>query len=676
MFGFAASGQRRDPLFLGFAALAVIGVALAFYLPGLSRTGGVWPVPLDDVYIHFGFARSAAHGHPFQWIAGNGYSSGGTSLLYPLLLAPGIWLGLDGPSLGAFASCLACLALVDMLRSVRLLLVAYRAPRWATWLAPLCLLAVPILDWSWFSGMESAVMGAVMGRALLATHAATVASPMARASAQIRLGAWAALLIATRPETAPLALLLAIAAVHGARSLRTVPSLARTLAPSALLLMLQATVNRAYTGEWGAAGAIRKLTLSDPYATPLEMAGTFLRNLMGLRAHGLDLELGGSWWAWAPLSLGAISVLDRRTRRLGLPLLLGAAAALVLVSLNTTARYQNLRYMVTTLAMLVVSAALGIGALSRRGRGAKALAAAGLLAVGWGPAGRFARQTDHFARASGNIAEQQVEVGRRLSEEVDASSVVLVGDAGAIPFVSGLRAIDGLGLGGYRGLPFARASVHGTPAVIELIERLPESERPTLLAVYPSWFPGLMEDFGTRRFSVRIDDNIICGGDEKVVADADWTALESDHRRRARMEVDVADLVDERASQYQFPHPKGGWVVGAILLDGEGARRHDAGRIVPEGRSESFVVGPALSEGPAQLVVRTDDGPEIELLIAVHRGADVVEELPVSLPVRPKGRWHESTHRFAHLAAGDLVEVTAVRGTWRSFHYWLDRPVL
>jgi hypothetical protein len=47
---------------------------------------GPWSAPLDDVFIHFDFARSAARGFPFQWVAGNGYSSGGTSLLYPLLL--------------------------------------------------------------------------------------------------------------------------------------------------------------------------------------------------------------------------------------------------------------------------------------------------------------------------------------------------------------------------------------------------------------------------------------------------------------------------------------------------------------------------------------------------------------------------------------------------------------
>src|SRR5688572_2131860 len=43
-----------------------------------SRTLGPWSAPLDDVFIHFDFARSTARGRPFEWSQGNGYSSGGT----------------------------------------------------------------------------------------------------------------------------------------------------------------------------------------------------------------------------------------------------------------------------------------------------------------------------------------------------------------------------------------------------------------------------------------------------------------------------------------------------------------------------------------------------------------------------------------------------------------------
>src|SRR5688572_31778734 len=52
----------------------------------IRSTGGLplaspndWSAPLDDVFIHFDFARAIARGYPFQWSEGNGYSSGGSS---------------------------------------------------------------------------------------------------------------------------------------------------------------------------------------------------------------------------------------------------------------------------------------------------------------------------------------------------------------------------------------------------------------------------------------------------------------------------------------------------------------------------------------------------------------------------------------------------------------------
>src|SRR5688572_133600 len=152
--------RRSEPLLWhAFAAALVLGLAAAFYIPALKKTGGIWPAPLDDVYIHFGFARSAALGHPFEWIPGNGYSSGGTSLTYPLLLAPGYLLGFRGASLGVFAAILTAACLFDVCRSARALVA--RAPRWVAWGAPLLLLAVPLLDWSLFSVFETALFYAL-----------------------------------------------------------------------------------------------------------------------------------------------------------------------------------------------------------------------------------------------------------------------------------------------------------------------------------------------------------------------------------------------------------------------------------------------------------------------------------------------------------------------------------
>jgi hypothetical protein len=684
-------------LWHAFTALVILGLAWAFYAPALSKTGGLWPAPLDDVYIHFGFARSAALGHPFQWIPGNGFSSGGTSLTYPLLLAPGYLLGFHGASLGIFAALLACACLFDLCRSARALVA--RAPRFIAWIAPPLLLAVPLLDWSLFSGMETALFYALLGRALVAVREVELAPPHLRPGAQIRAGTYCALLVATRPESVAVALPLGVAVAHAAGSLGTLSSLARGSGPTMAFLGANAIVNKAFTAEWGAAGAIRKLLTANPYTTPLDIAPEIVRNVIALRSMALESALGRAPFAMAVPILAGLALLDRRSRRLAAPLVIGSIGALLLASLNATARFQNLRYAAPSIAMLLLAALLGASSLaSRRGR---ALPLAGALLAGTAalaPAIWFPVQIDHFARASANIAGQQAEVAARIAALDPPPRVVLVGDAGAIPYLSGIRAIDGLGLGGYRGMPFARASVHGVPAVVELIERLPPSERPDLMALYPSWWQGLADVFGRRIDAVKITDNVICAADEKVIYRADWAALElpGEARPGAVDGLDVADLIDERAHRYEPPVPRGGYVIGDIRLEmlnedqykpkdalGRAAARlrFDAGRIVPEGRGEVFTVATSVPRGPVELAIRTDEGGEVHLRIEVARAETPISTSEITVPARgpsPRGagspgQWFEVKTSLPDVAGGDRIRILAARGFWRSFRIWLLR---
>jgi hypothetical protein len=666
--------RLEAPLYYAFAAAVVVAAAWAFYAPAVAATHGSFPAPLDDVFIHFAFARSAALGRPFEWSPGNGYSSGGTSLLYPLALAPGWLVGLRGERLGWFAAALAVASLVDLCRSLRLLVA--RAPRFCAWLAPPLVVAVPLADWSFFSGMEAAFFAAVAGRAALACSRALEAPAARRPGAQRALGLWAAALFATRPEAAALAGALAVAGVHGARSLGTRPSLARTAGPAAALVVLQAIVNRALTSEWSAAGAVRKLVTSSPYATPIDAAIEVLKNLTVLRVAAFDVALGGPPVGRALFVLAVAAVALPGSRRVALALLAGALGTFALVLLNATAQFQNFRYVVPILVLLVIAAVLGLGALARRGR-LGAAAGAGLAIVAMvAPAPRFRREIDHFAAASRNIAEQQVEVARRLAARAPRPRRVMVGDAGAIPYLSGLPALDGLGLGGYHDLPFARASVHGVPSVVELIERLDEAERPDVLALYPSWWVGLADVFGRRVDAVRIEGNVICAADEKVVYDADWSTLAPPREGRASAvdELDVADLVSERAHGYEAPFPKGGWVVGAVLGGLDGAPRFDGGRIVPEGHAEAFRVDASVPRGPARLALRTDSPGPVALRIGLERDGVVKSSRDVDVPAVAGAAWGEIEVPFDDVAGGDRVIVLALRGTWRTFHAWVLRP--
>lgn len=655
-----------------WSAFIVILVGLAFWIPGFRRTGGTFPIPLDDVYIHFAFARSAALGHPFEWTIGNGYSSGGTSVTYPLVLAPGWLLGFRAEKLAYFAAFIACLCLFDVCRSIRTLLPSRAG--FVPWCVPLVLLAVPLADWSFYSGMETALFAAVLGRFVVGAQKTFSVDSAHRASAQTMAGFWGALVVATRPEAAALVLPMGISMVYGAKSLGTMASLLRSLGPMSLFLGLQATANFVFTSEISQAGAVRKLVGTNPYITPPEIAIEVLKNLIVLQTQAFDAALGGRPWSLILLFFVVAAIAQRRSRPLALPLTLGAVGMLLLVSLNTTARYQNFRYAVPSLLALLIVSLLGMGALALQNRFARIFALVGTTLLIFAPFRHFAKQIDHFARSSGNIEEQQATVARKLAEQTPLPRRVFVGDAGAIPYLSGIPGIDGLGLGGYHDFPFARASVHGIPAVIELIERLPESDRPDVLAIYPTWWSDIVNgSFAKERFTVHIEDNVICASPDKVVYSADWSTLTpaNEVRRGTSDELDIGDLVSERAHEYSFSRPRGGWIIGTTLKDPEGNLRYDAGRIIPEGQSERFILQLTGQSRPVVFVFRTDADVMGKISIEGIRAGNVVFRREVTVEAREGDAWNEPAVSLPDVMGGDTLRITAVTNAFRHHHLWI-----
>jgi hypothetical protein len=80
-------------------ALAASGALGALCVRAILAQAGRPALPLDDAFIHMQYARRLAEGGLFSFVAGEGYSSGATSLLWPVLLAPFHALGLRDLSL-------------------------------------------------------------------------------------------------------------------------------------------------------------------------------------------------------------------------------------------------------------------------------------------------------------------------------------------------------------------------------------------------------------------------------------------------------------------------------------------------------------------------------------------------------------------------------------------------
>jgi hypothetical protein len=245
-------------------------------------------------------------------------------------------------------------------------------------------------------------------------------------------------------------------------------------------------------------------------------------------------------------------------------------------------------------------------------------------------------------------------------------------------YVSDRPGLDLIGLGGYHDLPMARATVHGLGAALELIEHIPSDDRPDLMALYPSWWEDLPAYFGRYVASFPVDGNVICGGPEKVVYQADWSALDASGRPRTLAadavvvdELDVADLVSERAHRYRFAGARPGFVQYRVLDDprSPSADLFDAGRLVPAGTTERAKI--LVPRAGGQLVVRV--APTRPTRVAVTLDGQSLGEL--DLPAASTS-WLEPSIALPPSARGlGELGLTPLDGESVHYHWWVvTRP--
>ncbi|MCU0684924.1 MAG: hypothetical protein MUF34_22205 [Polyangiaceae bacterium] len=688
MTGAFARPAWQRAAFVAFAALLTLLSARLFYSALLWQTGGAWSAPLDDVFIHFDYARSAARGQPFSWTEDSGYSSGNTSLTYPFALALGFLAGFRGERLMLWAALLAAVSSLGYLwAGLRLF---DRLPWPTTLLLPLAFVSVGALGWSLWSGMEVAFFLALWGASLaLAAEVRAGRWPPRRWA--WALGASNLLLVTTRPEAITSVACLTAWAAFGRRrrALGGLGLALRSLGPPLAAMLAQALVNRWLTGEYSANGALVKLALYNPYLPLDEKLDDYLFNLRYSfeRVHFHHFGEGAYAGLW-PLALALFALLDARTRAAAAMLLASVLSWGLLVALNGQVRWQNERYLMPAVAWELAAAALGAAALVAPPRGARArlaralVGAAALVAAGadfW----RYERtqykdQVWFFARAARNVRDQHLVAGARIGQLVPKPNRVMVGDAGAILYASDLPGFDLIGLGGYGGLPLARAGINGLPATLELLERVAPAERPELMAIYPTWWGPLGAWFGHPLFGVPVEGNVICGGAEKVVYRTDWSLLDTGRApltlppgRRIYDEIDLGDLLSERAHDYVTSRPRAGYAVMRVLADPREPSREiwDGGRHIPPGRSERMIVRNLPPGRPVELLFRT--AVDVETTLEVQVGDRVYPQL-----LSPRRGWVE----FALPLAGDEVQaelplrITARRGDWIDYHLWAIEP--
>jgi hypothetical protein len=277
------------------------------------------------------------------------------------------------------------------------------------------------------------------------------------------------------------------------------------------------------------------------------------------------------------------------------------------------------------------------------------------------------RWMDTYGMNSKNIYEQQIRMARIIDSILPEDALVGINDAGAIPYFSGRRTFDVLGLATEGQSRWFRS---GPGTLYERFENLGDHERPGWFAIYPDWF--FYEEIFTRKVvSIRLKDNTICGAAEKALFKADWSVLGRGHRPWMSHEtagemvdrVDVADLESERAHGYDGPD-------NSVY---DAAPYPEPGQEPPRTRedAEKLEWGPVVADGgrrstygqPRQRMVVALDGDHDAAIVGRIRVDQLPGRLFISVNGEQVGEWRlspsqifvepESLLPAHHLADGD-----------------------
>ncbi len=600
--------EKRRSLFVwALCCIAAGGVFIVYVVASLQAGQGELVMPLDDVYIHFQYARQMAAGQPYVYNPGLPPTSGATSFLYPWLLAIGYFIGFQGLHLGLWAMGLGALALAGSAWLVYRLMRCFKADwRLAALWATAFGLAGPV-SWHFMSGMET---GLVIFFALGLLNTLTPIPSLSEQNNNWQLALWAAGLALLRPEGGVMALL-AVGAVWWQKRHRLKPVATPKSSPlkgledhqpeksgltrrdlwlllSVLVIGVQPRVNLLVTGSAVASGNAAKSILGT---VPFEWGAVIRRILENFARMWVEFFSGTSpregmyfapfWGLLALLGLGVLlsgrrrHVADLDERRqwqiIGLMLVAWLIAGTLAIATLDTAFWHFKRYQMPFMALLWVLAGWGLASIGIRKTERLQLQIYGIalvtMAVSLWTGAQF---IDHYRLNVGYVTAQPLQMARWLQANTPPDAVVAVHDTGLLRYEGGRTTLDIVGLTTPGAADYWR---NGPGAVAEFLMR----ERPDYIASFGDvhgFVLGILVDsclYGEplAGFPVTLDPNfnVALAADFQGIYQPEWDFIRSDEKSTSLQpfnfnywgngslhtgSVDVADIKDEARAHYSW----------------------------------------------------------------------------------------------------------------------------
>lgn len=669
--------RRAKPYAVPLAISSFIGY---FAMRTILRDAGQPGMPLDDSYIHFVYARRFAEGRPFTFGLDDGFSSGATSFIWPLILSPFYLLGFKGLSLVYVVWGIGTFLHAAVAVEAKRLAEGLTGKAAANGAAAMCLLFGAFAWFAW-SGMETMGLAWAMTRTvrMTADYGELAAEDRTRRRA-FALGAMAALTSLVRPEGGFVALVAAGAILvlsrKGPALKDTIKERLPALLPVAAIAWVP-LINGLMTGHARSTTAIVKWAYGNPYYDSARLWAFFGGNVKML---GEDLLSGGPYTAiFVPehshyvFFAGAVALVSitLRTKRIPRALAIGALVVATLIPCTfITILWNRVRYIWPFApGWFVLVACLGaeLGALASKITKEHAWVPALVTGVYAGALGaKLGWSIADLANSSRAITEQQVKLGVWAEQNLPKDAVIGVNDTGAIAYFSERRTFDVVGLTTEGEAPYW---VAGAGSRYEHYEKLGPAKLPTHFIVYPGWF-AMPSVLGEELYEASVYNQSILGGTSKVVYEASWDVLGRGDRPRLRDrdaaivdELDVSDLESEKAHGYALYNATEVDNLVTTYWSDEGEEVSDGGRLkrwrdqftIDTGNSSSPVLVARFSAPERVVLTLTVDGTPVS---SIDVAPTAWAEVDVSLPPGTSGK-------------KQIVVEAPPNTVFGSMHYWL-----
>lgn len=659
----------------------IVLASFAFYLSlSLCAGKGEPLLPLDDVYIHFQYARQLALGQPNVYNPGQPPSSGATSFIYPVFLAIGyllgfqeMWLGLWALILGAFAQTLVLVAILRWAMNWSL------NPAWTA----LLLLLVGLtgsLTWHFYSGMETGL--------LLASLLWTLVALMEKRRLWFVVAASSLVLL--RPEGGVLACIAVAVAIW---YMRPVDRKSLYLLLPIAFFFVQPLLNGILTGTLIASGNQSKSLLGMVPFDWLLVFGRILDNI--LRSLGellLGMSQNGTWYH--PPLLGAAALISLiillrspERRATAILVMLWIAVLISMIATLDTAFWHFKRYQAPLLLLVFPVVLIPVGnRLSSWQRWQQAILAAWLL--GW--VSFIGLDFAHsFAANVSYVHAQPRQMAAWLATNTPQDAVIAVHDVGLMRYAGQRTTLDLVGLTTSGAASYWR---NGPGSVTEFLL----AENPDYIAAYGQGHQvGLRMLVDTRlydnslaSFQVALDPriNVALAADSQAIYQPDWrqfsdrilpmqpSTREYVQKFRLAGVVNPANVESESEHEYQWvSQQQRGFASEPRDLDYLSCsqmrcRILDAVRSID--REESFVLEEAVAGEDMLLVSRVHPGDALEL--AVYVDDQVMSRR--TIPAHP-GNWLELVTYISaqYVRPGMVIRLVpqSNAGVYQPAYHWL-----